>query len=802
MNQAELEWKMVQDGIDQQYLKFHEATEGDNIDRHPALARLLGDWVEPLAALIQRDRDNMGLPQRTQVAIRLLLPLDPVNIAFLAVRQVIRACVHEDPVSRALAVSIGGCVHSELYLSKFEQDMGPDLFYTISKEMGRRGTKSGDYKYKAFRKIVNDRGIEFTEWSPANLDQVGCYLLEYMRVLGLITWTENVFYGGKTLPVIVSLSAEVHDTIMDTERNIALTRPGYAPCIEPPHDWTALNEGGWHTREMRRLLPFCIKARPAAREALQAIKMPLVWGSINALQKTAWRVNTRVLEAVAKVARLRNVGELVMNQENDKPELPGFMADGRSDPETAAEMEAKANWKAAMTAWYTKAKAQGTARIRMAAALRQAREYRDYPRIFFVYFADSRGRLYPMAQGLNPQGTDLQKGLIEFADGKYAVTESAVRWMKINGANLWGFDKAPLDERAAWAKDNEQKILAIAADPVGNQDWLDGDNPCEFLAWCFEYAEWVADPDNFKTHLPVHLDGSCSGLQHLSAMFRDEIGGKSTNLTYSSEKQDIYRDVAELAMTLLQVSIPSEENQHIHEVCLAHPMDRAAVKRWVMTTPYGVTKASGIKYLANHYEQDQATAKDCFKIAAYLATFVEAAIASTIVKGAAAMGWLKRAGKEIAKSQIEYYIGWYTPSGFYATQSYYESKELHVSTHMYGHRRIKVMSEGSKPSVRRHGAGMAPNFVHSMDASHLHLVACRMAREVPGASLAFIHDSFGTHASETQRLYDALRDEFVLMYENSNPVAALASGYWITELPPERGDLDLAGVRASQFVFS
>src|SRR6059036_1026907 len=49
---------------------------------------------------------------------------------------------------------------------------------------------------------------------------------------------------------------------------------------------------------------------------------------------------------------------------------------------------------------------------------------------------------------------------------------------------------------------------------------------------------------NFRSHLPVSMDGTCNGYQHLSAMGRDPIGGRATNLVPADEPEDIYQEVA------------------------------------------------------------------------------------------------------------------------------------------------------------------------------------------------------------------------------------------------------------------
>lgn len=54
------------------------------------------------------------------------------------------------------------------------------------------------------------------------------------------------------------------------------------------------------------------------------------------------------------------------------------------------------------------------------------------------------------------------------------------------------------------------------------------------------------EPENFRSHFPIHQDGSCNGLQHYAALGRDAAGAFSVNLTPSHEPQDVYSAVATL----------------------------------------------------------------------------------------------------------------------------------------------------------------------------------------------------------------------------------------------------------------
>ncbi len=46
-----------------------------------------------------------------------------------------------------------------------------------------------------------------------------------------------------------------------------------------------------------------------------------------------------------------------------------------------------------------------------------ARKFVSYPALYFACNLDFRGRVYACSDDLSPQGNDLQRGLLEFAEG-------------------------------------------------------------------------------------------------------------------------------------------------------------------------------------------------------------------------------------------------------------------------------------------------------------------------------------------------------------------------------------------------
>lgn len=96
---------------------------------------------------------------------------------------------------------------------------------------------------------------------------------------------------------------------------------------------------------------------------------------------------------------------------------------------------------------------------------------------WFPYNMDFRGRVYPIPPHLNHMGSDICRGLVQFARPK-PLGERGYFWLKVQLSNLMGNDKAPLMERAQFAEDHIQQVLDSADRPLdGNGWWLGADSP-------------------------------------------------------------------------------------------------------------------------------------------------------------------------------------------------------------------------------------------------------------------------------------------------------------------------------------
>lgn len=190
-----------------------------------------------------------------------------------------------------------------------------------------------------------------------------------------------------------------------------------------------------------------------------------------------------------------------------------------------------------------------------------AKKMQEFEQFFFVWRMDFRGRLYPQQTLLHPQSGDMPKSLLLFAKEK-ALNEEGLKWFFIHGANCYGeVDKEVFEKRVVWVDENSEKILASAKDYRAENFWKEAGDPFKFLAWCFEYERYIADSENFTTGIPVAIDGSNNGFQHITALLRDVEGAKMVNVLpkYSEQNElemsDFYAEVADELQKVMKESI-------------------------------------------------------------------------------------------------------------------------------------------------------------------------------------------------------------------------------------------------------
>ena len=105
---------------------------------------------------------------------------------------------------------------------------------------------------------------------------------------------------------------------------------------------------------------------------------------------------------------------------------------------------------------------------------------------------------------------------------------------------------------------------------------------------------------------------------------------------------------------------------------------------------------------------------------------------------------------------------WTSPLGFPVVQPYREAEKVSVPTPLQMVT-LNVTPDHETPvSIRQQIAAFAPNYIHSLDASHMFMTARRA--EARGLAFAAVHDSFWTHPKDIDALHEELRAAFVELH--------------------------------------
>ena len=807
--QVELELDAYSFGKERMRKSIEGNEQKDRAHSNPYAQAIYRRFVLPLASRIREDlRTATTVPGRRKAHVVLLSGLDVEACAFVAVRAALTCLLGQTDRQvggREIVKAVGGDVYHEHLLTQFA-DAEPTLFYHLVNDLDRRLSSNERHRMTVLKMQGKKNGVEFKEWGGGDRDQVGAYLVDLLMQLGMVEidlHTQAAAWNGARSEHLVVLAQECNKLVKEITDFVVESTPFFLPCVEPPKDWTSIDNGGFHTTEMRRLSPYMVKTHPYARRSFDTAHMQREIACVNALQRVKWRINKTMLDHITNIAKHFDVDEIIAQAEMPKPHKPSWLDSGmKKDEMSETQQREFKKWKREVAEWHTDGKVRRTKGNRFYNAMNVARRFAPYPSIYFVYFLDFRGRKYALTTGVSPQGSDLQKALLEFSDGKPLLTQEAKDWFCITGANRWGYDKATLPDRVKWVHEHHEQIMSFAADPVNHSDWRDADKPLQFLAWCCEYSRWKMLGDKFLSRVAVGMDGSCNGLQNFSAMLRDPHGGFATNLVPAPLPNDIYQMVADKTTAILE----GEEDDEFgfRRMWLEHQLTRGLVKRSVMTLPYGSRRLSCRDFIIKDYLREgkfPGLDKKLYEKAAdYLSRRVWAAIGDVVVKAREAMDWLQKGSSDIMRAGYDT-IQWITPTGFPVTQVYWEQSLHRINSKLCGNAKFRLHKDTDTPDRSKHRNGIAPNLIHSLDASHLTLVVNAAVAEGIHA-FAMVHDDYGTHAADAQALYRLIRSEFVGMYERHDVLAEVHTAYPMLPPPPAMGDLDLSRVLDSPFFFS
>lgn len=739
-----------------------------------------------------------------------------------------------------VANNIGGAIGLEL-----EPEVEAMTFFADKNNVKRFNKAISSRVGFSYRRIFMEHvyegvGFTFVKHTAKERTSLGMQLLAVLVETTDFFVFQEVSEDGKTqplqlLPTDIFLKAIANAE--DKSISLAIT---YVPTIIPPKPWTSMWDGGYYgalsqNKTLMRYIPYArsSQTRKLYTSRLNELDLSSVYSAVNAIQATAYRINKPVLDILKYYL---SIGGGIAGLAETKPleQLPRFphaYEDIKEDEELLKAF--KAHKKKMVEVVHKENQRKGKA-LRAVMILKTAEDFAKYESIWFPMNIDFRGRVYPIPTGLNPQGDDMTKSLLQYANPVPVSTEDApdaLKWLAIHGAGLAGHDKIPLEDRVAWVEENKQNILSSAENPLDFPWWQEQDKPWQFLAWAMEYKRALEYLDShgtlagFDCCCTIAYDGTCSGLQHYSCLLRDPVGGSAVNLIDHDKPSDIYREVSDKVLTMVKKDVMEGTTKgkerkdgtfgpgtkQMAEAWLAHGINRKVCKRPVMTLAYG----SGQYGFADQIYEDTTRDNPHFagvgdrQAAQYLAKLTWKAVQTTVVAAIEGMECLKKIATALAKADMP--VEWVTPMGLPIQQMYLarktESFQLRLGNASTRYR-IYVTTVSENEDVDRHkqATGVAPNFIHSLDATHL-MMSINEASKEGCVNFSTVHDSFGTSLGEAARLRRIIRQQMVKLYTEHDPLADFLRhaeellGEPLDIELPKKGSLDINCILDSKFVF-
>ena len=660
--------------------------------------------------------------------------------------------------------AIGHALEAECQMQYYETIAAP--LFNVLKENYWHQAKGTEYKRKSVQTIMNKYDIvPWKSWNSVLRVQLGGFLLECLQESS--GWFTDVVIQGKKKTTYVTVTEDFLKHKDEIVRITELFSPLSKPMLIEPRDWSTLHDGGYYLNELTKCHEMVRRGKLLSRQGKTTYQF------LNQIQKVKYRLSDFIIE-VAKELEEREI-ELGKFRPVINHSIPPKPADFDTNKDS------KKQWKREAAIAHNKNHNEWRMSCRTRMTMNCVREFEG--KDFYIPWSfDYRGRAYPIPSFLTPQDTDFGKSLLRFSE-ESEITEDGKKWLAFQVATTYGLDKATMEERLAWVdvESNKQLIIRVARDPINNiGDWETADEPWQFLHACHEYYS-VVIAGKKTTGLPVATDATCSGLQILAGLARDKSTACLVNVVPSDKPQDAYQVIADKCRD----QIPERLRPY---------WDRKKTKRVVMTIPYNAKPFSNRQYIKEAFKDiDIEIDKDELT---QTVKAVRNAMELVVPGPMKVMRWIEQEVAQAIKNGAQE-LSWKTPSGFRVTQRLMKRHYQRVVLQLFGTTNLRVGTDKEKGvDLAHHKNATAPNLIHSLDASLLHIAATQF-----DAPISLIHDSVLCRATDMTHLSTLVRNTYMHLFAENDFLKTFAQSIGAKTEPPIIGDLQPSEVIESTYFF-
>lgn len=546
----------------------------------PYVKSLFLGWFEPLRDAIEKEqRLQKTKRQKAAYAPHIgLLPADKMAVIVMHKMMGLLMTGQEEGCVRVVqaAIHIGEAIEQEFKIHAYlERTKRPGRRKNqedkdVIVNQGQENLRKQVVKLIKMKKLIEvqklvKKQIELESWGRDGQAKLGSRLIELLIESAFVQPSPNQLADGlpnirpafrHSLKAVAKGDGKLRNKygVIECDPLVQMGLDGtarhmvipYLPMLIPPKSWKGYDKGG------HLFLPSYVMRTHGAKDQQDAIKsvrrkqLQKVFKALDVLGSMKWRVNRPILDVVENIwSAGGGIAGLIDREDIPVPERP--------DPEDSIEIK---KWKWSVRKVKKANNEMHAQRCDTELKLSVARKMRDEEGFYYPHNLDFRGRAYPMHSHLNHLSSDLCRGILEFAEGR-PLGKSGLQWLKIHLANLYGggVKKLPYDGRLTFVENHLHDIFNSAANPLdGNRWWLNAEDPLQCLAACINLSDALksSSPAEAISHLPIHQDGSCNGLQHYAALGRDSLEAAAVNLVAGDKPADVYSGIAARVMEVMR----------------------------------------------------------------------------------------------------------------------------------------------------------------------------------------------------------------------------------------------------------
>nr|pir DNA-directed RNA polymerase (EC 2.7.7.6) - Podospora anserina mitochondrion plasmid pAL2-1 [Podospora anserina] len=417
-----------------------------------------------------------------------------------------------------------------------------------------------------------------------------------------------------------------------------------------------------------------------------------------------------------------------------------------------------------------------------------AEMFRNIPEFFMPVNADFRGRVYCTPEYLNYQSTDLAKSLLLFSKpGRmYKKDYIALSYLKMYGGSSFGLDKLSANDRIKWVDKNLNNMKNYRNGKLIKE----AKNKFLFLAFCIEYNRYLNCLDNhdvswFDTYLPIQMDATCNGFQHLSLLSLDSNLSKELNLsesTWDDVPKDFYTFLVVCFIDYLKTETLENKNltpkeSESYNRLINMKIIREIIKKGIMTMPYNVSNFSTINYMREGFELEDNSLEwyiyknePSMRLKSLDFTVLGKGLRKVLHEKFHKLDTLTKYLDQVARvcTLLEIPIMWTLPTGLVVRQSYMMRDEVRMKPFNHSNKKfsMKVLNKTQFNNSKQITAFM-PNLVHSLDAASLTLLLDFYFKEsIDVKNIYTIHDCFAVPANKMECTISLLKLTYIKLYSD------------------------------------